>query len=294
MTLLNRLPYHLSHKVHGAYSMRLFSILVYLWFIINAFMFWHVRDLVWGPRNIFFRQGHADGIVENFFYQLVYDAHRFHLIFYSHLVCAFISLFERKWSFIPRIITWATGLMLYYAAVEAFNSGMLLMLLMACYSSVVYTKEASSLRNVMTNLARIACIVQLVLVYFVATVYKVAGDQWLAGNAMYYTLHIDHFSSGFWQRGNLLRAALPMHTLTWLALAYQLLFPMMISWKKARKWWLAIGILFHLFIGIFMHLWDFALAMMFCYALFTSEEIAKKMMPFRTLRNKKPAAPLAP
>ena len=105
-------------------ALRLLTVLVYGWFIINVLMIWKVRDYLWGINNVFYRQGHADDMLQNFFYQLIYDAERFHPIFYTHIICALLSMIERRWSFIPRLLTWMTGLMLYYAATEAFNSVM--------------------------------------------------------------------------------------------------------------------------------------------------------------------------
>lgn len=278
MRYIYRITNYFSSYVHAPQSLRLFSILVYLWFLINACMTWSVRDLLWGPKTVFYRQGHADGIIENFIYRLVYDTSEFHVIFYVHLICALLSLFEKKWSFIPRIGTWLTGLMLYYAAVEAFNSAMLLMLLMAFYCSVVYVKDASSYRNVLTNAARIACIIQVMIVYAVATIYKLGGEQWLSGTAVYYLMHIDHYTVRSIQDSVLLKTSWIMKALTYFALAYQLLFPFIIWFKKSRLWFLLVGLLFHLFIGFVMHLWDFALAMIFCYALFLPERMSGNIM----------------
>ncbi len=275
---MDKITHHLTDKVIAPHSMRLFSTLVYAWFLINVMLVWNVKDLLWGPHNVFYRQGQADSFIENFFYQLIYDATRFKVIFAIHILSAFIGISEKTWSFLPRIFAWATGWILFYAAVQAFNSGMMIMLSLAFFCSIVYAKATGVFRITLTNVARYACIIQISLVYLVASVYKLSGAQWLAGDAMYYTLNIDQFSSSMWIDSWMLKSCFVMKSLTYFALIYQFLFPVMIWIKKGRNLYLLIGVAFHLFIGIFMHLWDFALAMIFAYALFFDDAFAKRML----------------
>ena len=147
---------------------------------------------------------------------------------------------------------------------------MLLMILMALFCSVVYTKAVTHYGIALTNAARLACLIQLAIVYFTAGVYKASGTQWLEGSALYYTAHIEHFSSP-WMREFFTNNFFLSKALTWFGLAYQLLFPLFLFIKKGRWIFLALGIAFHLFIGMFMHLWDFATAMMLCYVLLIDE-----------------------
>lgn len=276
----------LSSTVIAPSALRLLSFLIYLWFIINIMMIWNIKDMLWGIDNVFYRQGHSNNFLENFFYQLIYDATRFKFIFWTHVICAFLSLPEKNWSFIPRILTWLTAWMLFYSAIQAFNSGMMLMMMLAFYCSIVYTKQSSSYRIVLTNIAYYACIIQIMLVYLVAAVYKLSGEQWLAGSAIYYTLHIDHFSAPFWKNSWMIHSALMMKCMTWFGLGYQILFPLIIWIKRGRLLFLLAGIAFHLFIGIFLHLWDFALAMIFAYAVLLHENTAKKILSFMRIKLK--------
>lgn len=179
---------------------------------------------------------------------------------------------EFRWSFIPRLLTWATGWMLFYSATEAFNSGMMIMLMMAFFSAFIFTKARNFYGVAITNVMRVACITQVIIVYAVAGFYKLLGTQWPAGEAFYYALQIDQYSSPFWQSANLIGVPGLYATLNYIGLGYQLLFPIVIWIKKIRGMFLIIGLSFHLFIGIFMHLWDFAFAMIFCYVLFLEDK----------------------
>jgi hypothetical protein len=58
---------------------------------------------------------------------------------------------------------------------------------------------------------------------------------------------------------------------------FQFTFPIIINWKTTRKYAVIIGVSIHLYIGIFMHMWDFALAMMVPYTLFANrDDIAQR------------------
>ncbi len=271
-----------SSRVNAPYATRFFTLLIYVWFLIQAVSVWQYRDLFWGESSVIFRTPRTNSLLYNFFFQLVYSPERFSLIYWTHILMAVVSVFEFRWSFITRSITWASGMILFSAAPQCYNSGVLFMLLMAVYSIFVYTKASSSIPVVITNLCRVAMVLQVILIYFYSSLYKLGGGQWLSGEAVYYALNIDVYSSPFWQ--SMSKYTLLWMVVTYLALAYQLLFPLLLLFKKQRSWLLIIGIMFHVMIGIVMNLWDFAFAMIFCYALFMKEEHAKFLMPFRTLR----------
>lgn len=282
MKFLNNIVKHLSDTTQAPYSTRLFTLLIYCWFVVNAFSLWDIKDIIWGENSIVYRSARPANLLNNFFFQLVYNPERFQVIYWTHLFATLISLFEFKWSFVTRLITWATGMMLYCSAPQAFNSGILIMLLMSLYSTFVYTKSSSEYRKVISNLSRYAMIIQVMMIYLLSSFFKLCGNHWVEGQAVYYALNIDVYSSPFWQ--GLSKHHLLWTIITYLSFAYQLLFPFLIWFKGKRNWLLIAGVFFHLMIGLVMNLWDFAFAMIFCYALFMKEEQAKWLMPFRTLR----------
>lgn len=273
----NNVTAFLADEVRSSVSLRVFASLVYLWLFLQAILLWGDADILWQKSKILYRHGVSGSFLENFFYQLVWHPQRFHWIFSIHLLSALLGVFDKRWSVIPRITAWATGLIIFYSAVHIFNSGMLLMVLMAFFCSIVYTKAKSSYGIALTNAARIACLAQLCIVYFTAGVFKASGGQWLDGSALYYTAHIDHFSSPglrtfFTEFYHLSQG------LTWFGLAYQLLFPLFLFVRRGRWIVLFLGMAFHLFIGLFMHLWDFATAMMICYVLLIPDDFWKRSL----------------
>jgi hypothetical protein len=275
---MNDMIMRLSAEVRKPNALRLFTVLVYSWFLINAVLVLPYIQMMWDRQNVFFRQGHSDTLIENFIYHLIYAPSVFRYVFGIHIVSALLSMLEFRLVFVPRLVTWITALMLYYSAAEAFNSGMMLMMMLAFYGSVILTNSDNPYRKALTNLAALACVIQIGLVYFAAAMYKLGGTQWPSGTALYYALHIDRFSSDLWLGSSALRSAMLMKILTWTALAYQLLFPVMLFVKRGRNVFLMVGVVFHLFIWVVMHLWDFALAMIFSYSILIQDDLAGKIL----------------
>jgi hypothetical protein len=275
---MNDMIMRLSAEVRKPNALRLFTVLVYSWFLINAVLVLPYIQMMWDRQNVFFRQGHSDTLIENFIYHLIYAPSVFRYVFAIHIISALLSMLEFRLVFVPRLATWITALMLYYSAAEAFNSGMMLMMMLAFYGSVILTNSDNPYRKALTNLAALACVIQIGLVYFAAAMYKLGGTQWPSGTALYYALHIDRFSSDLWLGSSAVRSAMLMKILTWTALAYQLLFPVMLFVKRGRNVFLMVGVVFHLFIGVVMHLWDFALTMIFSYSILIQDDLAGKIL----------------
>jgi predicted DCC family thiol-disulfide oxidoreductase YuxK len=117
------------------------------------------------------------------------------------------------------------------------------------------------------NAAMLAVALQVCLVYAVAGLYKVQGEMWQSGTALYYIMRVDEFSwpgySELIYRNGLLVAALSYATV-----AFQVSFTFLFLLnRRTRLLALASGISFHLGIGIFMGLVTFS-------ALLISVELA--------------------
>jgi hypothetical protein len=258
----------MQHPIEYAGALRLFVRLVYAWFIISIFMTWDIRSLIWGPETVLMRFGGASNITTNVAYALVFKLSLFPWVFWTHLIGAIASMFEFKYVWLPRLLTWFTGLLLFYAGYNAFNAGNVLMLAFAFYCIPVRTKTNDPFQHILNHLSRTASIAQIVLLYLVAALYKLNGDMWPSGEALYYTLEIERFSTDWIKNSGITHQWFLMKALTFGVMAYQFAFPVLIWFKKIKTPLLLVGVLFHLTTGVVMHLWDFALAMIFSYAIF--------------------------
>ncbi len=281
---IDTLIHKLSSPGEHVHSHRLFVRVVYGWMIIQALLLWTTRELIWGPETILKRYSASKDVIGNLVYSLMYDLDRFPFVYYPHILLAVISMFDFRWAFIPRALTWFTGLMLFFAGIPAYNSGMLLMLLLAFYCIPVFTNSKSPFRQVLNHFARYAAILQIALCYLFSSLFKLMGDQWLDGSAVYYALHIDRFSQPWLMQTGWGEWKIVWTALTYMALGYQILFPFVIWFTRHRNWFLITGVCLHLFICVIMNLWDFGLAMIACYALFLSEPTARRIENLVRLR----------
>ena len=111
------------------------------------------------------------------------------------------------------------------------------------------------------NTVLILCWYQILLVYLVSSLLKLAGEEWVEGTAIYYALSIDQFRV-FPVLSDLVWQFTPAIVLgSWLALWVQLLLPVLAIWRPTRYIAVALITGMHLGIAILLSLWPFSLAM---------------------------------
>jgi hypothetical protein len=128
----------------------------------------------------------------------------------------------------------------------------------------------------LSRLSLLGAGIQVGLIYFYTALYKLTSWQWLSGEAIYQTFVSDWFSNET-IRG--IAHVMPYFIsviVAYIIMLFQLTFPIIINWKKTRKFAVILGVSIHLYIGIFMHMWDFALAMMVPYVLFFRKSEIKR------------------
>lgn len=252
-------------------SLRVAVVFVYGWFLLNLVLVFPNLNLLWGNESVIMRGSGSDGILSNFIYHLVYVPSHAYFVIVVHALAAFVSMFAFRFVFLFRITTWITGLMLYFSAYDAFNSGFLVMLLFSFFLIPVVHNSGKSMWIQINNIVWVVCVVQLSIVYALSAGYKWIGIQWPSGNAIYYSFAIDRFSFPSIQQ-TLSGTAWLWKILTWAVLIYQTVFPIVVWIKKWRMKLVVTGILFHLLIAVMMGLWDFGLAMIFAYAFLLPEK----------------------
>ena len=124
--------------------------------------------------------------------------------------------------------------------------------------------------------------IHICIFYFISGLDKLMDPKWLNGEALQTVSSLSEYAvNGFQNLNNL-------HLLTflsWAAIVFELSFGILIWFKLVRFWVLITGIIFHLFIAIFLSLPDFSLVMLSSYLLFYS--INPKQ--FKMDKTKKPA-----
>ena len=149
--------------------------------------------------------------------------------------------------------------------------------------------------NLLSNLAAFSIMLHLCIAYFSSGMLKLMDPYWWRGEALYYAFQMERFI------GTPLNRYITQYPLlsvagTYAALAFEILFPVLIWFKKLRKPLLVIGILFHLSIYIFMMIYAFQVVFVLIYGLFVPHETWLQIMQryFPWLLRRKPAIRSSP
>lgn len=118
------------------------------------------------------------------------------------------------------------------------------------------------------NTALILCCFQIIVVYTASGVWKIIGDDWLNGTAVFYALRIDNFMLYPALNELLWQSNLVIYVVTFLALWVQTLFGLLILWRPSRILALVSLIFMHLGIALLLGLWPFSLVMIALDMLF--------------------------
>ncbi|MGW6603286.1 HTTM domain-containing protein [Streptomyces sp. NPDC055036] len=120
------------------------------------------------------------------------------------------------------------------------------------------------------NLGVLAIALQVCLVYVVSGLYKVQGQMWQDGTALFYVLRVPEFSfpalSHFVYENDFL-----VFSGTYVTVLFLVYFPLGILVPALRPWAAVMSIGFHLGIGLLMGLTGFALTMVACDLVFLSK-----------------------
>ncbi|MFM7769892.1 MAG: hypothetical protein ACKO8Q_04980 [Bacteroidota bacterium] len=240
---------------------------VYGWFVLFFILYASDISAIWGTNSALIRYSAADTPVNNFVYILMYQLHWFWIVAALHLIAAILSFMNFWQTSLFRIIVWVTGVLLYFSGIPAMNSGYLFMLLLAFYCIPFVSRPKMELHFFLNRIVLFTCKLQLYLVYVFSAIFKVTSKQWLSGEALYYTFTSDRFSPEWIKKLSFYSPFWVIIILAYFIMVFQLFFPIWSIWNKTRKWAIYIGVLMHIYIGLVMGLWDFALAMLIPYLL---------------------------
>ena len=123
-------------------------------------------------------------------------------------------------------------------------------------------------RNAAHNASLVLCCFQIIVVYFVSGIWKLKGEDWVSGEALFYALRIDAFMAYPAINELLWQSSLFIYIATFIALWTQTLFPLAVMWRPTRIFVLVALVFMHLGIAVLLGLWPFSLAMIALDMLF--------------------------
>ncbi len=131
--------------------------------------------------------------------------------------------------------------------------------------------DFSSIQNALNNSFYWIMLIQVCILYFFSTLYKLLDENWRSGDAVMYISNVSAYSS------ELMRAMFSeSHFLSSIAsysiLIYQGFFSILVWFKKIKIPFLLFGVFFHLSIAFGMGIFTFGIVMCLVYLLFLGDE----------------------
>ncbi|CAL9450051.1 hypothetical protein SUDANB176_02422 [Streptomyces sp. enrichment culture] len=130
------------------------------------------------------------------------------------------------------------------------------------------------------NLGVLMVAAQICLVYVVSGLYKVMGEEWQDGTALFYIMRVAEFELPGWSHLVYENDFLVVLG-TYGTVAFLVYFPLGVLVPALRPWAAAASICFHLSIAFFMGLTGFALTMIACDLVFLSGALDRALSRVR-------------
>ncbi len=173
-------------------------------------------------------------------------------------VAATVLLLAGLWTRWAALATWVLSMSFANVNPNIDNAGdtirgIILFYLMLCPCGAAWSVDAWRRRQREVGPAFVwpwvlrLLFVQLVFIYFMNGLYKLAGSGWLEGNSLYYVLGDLSLT-----RVSAEQVAIPLvltQIATWLVLAWEVTFPVLVLFRRTRNLALWFGVAFH--VGIF-------------------------------------------
>lgn len=202
------------------------------------------------------------------------------LFIFGQIISLTLNLFN-KWTTITGILAYFFTINLFLKAGLFFTGGEILIALLLFYLIFIDTKkEVSFIQNVLNNTFYYAMIIQVFVLYFFSTYFKLFDPNWTNGMALTYISEIEFYSSGWFKSFvNISPSLAKIATIS--VLIYQAIFPIAVWFKKIKIPYLMYGVLLHLGIAFGMGIFSFGITMIITYILFLEKKhidyFSKKM-----------------
>jgi hypothetical protein len=249
--------------------------LLYVYLIIRAVLWLKHFDLLFGENSIVYINARSIGWVKDLAFILYSNTHVWlSLVFLLALIgLSLVSLFGKGFYFFCDLLIWFIVINIHNKLYPSLTGGDLLLNQFLVFNCVVSqsllktNSRFSDLKILLHNLAVLAIMIQLCLVYFLSGLAKIGDTEWLEGRAIMAVSQIRHFSLSDFLAYSSERDPLYI-LLNYLVVAYQVLFPILVWLKPIKKPLLLLGIGMHVYIGLVMGLPEFGLIMIIAYVYF--------------------------
>ncbi len=257
-------------------TIRLFKSGIYGILLLNTLFLLPMAGQIWGPDSVIMPLSHPDTLLYNLWFMLMKESVApWYPVVLAVQMLSVLGWFTGRARLLFSVMIFVSTSVLFTSAHLYTTGGHTLMKLLLFYLMLIPDKPKSRLQFAIANLFLLACKIQLAIVYLFAGLFKLHGSYWLNGEALYYVLSLREFSHPVLQSW-LLDQTVLLKMGTWIGLGYQLLFPLLVWFRKTKMPLLMIGILFHLVVAFGFGLPDFGLFMIVSYTMFVSNSTSAR------------------
>lgn len=217
----------------------------------------------------------------------------YYLFFLYGILFFIMSYFFLPLKRVSLIMVYILLMNLYHKTAPLQNGGfslltMELFMLLFIDEDAQKTKNSywKSIKITVANFTFLAMRLQVVMLYLVASYYKLQGETWVDGSAFYYVLYNDMYTHPMFTE-NFIDNTFVIKSVSWFTLLFQMGFPILVWINKTKNIMLIAGIFLHLMIAWVMGIVDFGIIMILMYTLFNSETFNKRILSLFSFKNKK-------
>ena len=136
--------------------------------------------------------------------------------------------------------------------------------------------KGASVSTVLHNTGIVLIAMQVFVVYLASAMFKIQGQLWQDGTALYYILRVPEFA---WPvvTDHITRSAALVVASTYFTVFFQLLFPVLIALRQTRVLAIVVALLFHGGIGLLMGLTSFSIYIIATEAIFLSDRHYRRL-----------------
>lgn len=249
-----------------------FKRLLYALLMIKAMAWWYRYDLYFGQDAVIRTSPVGMHGVDDLAFVLYGSKAGLNAVFIGAVIAiCLLRLTGLKLYFFPDLLLWFLAVNLHNKLYPTLTGGDYLLNQFLLFNCFLMVSDSAGerwwpvLKRLFHNLAVIGVMAQVCLVYLFSALAKCLDPVWLSGNAVFAVSQVRHYAPGIrlWHKPGFLPALL-----NYLVLFYQLLFPLLIWFKKIKKAFILLGIGMHLYIAFFMGLPGFAAVMILGYLYF--------------------------
>ncbi len=136
------------------------------------------------------------------------------------------------------------------------------------------------IQTIVHNAGRFLIAWQVCMIYFWAAFWKLGGDSWRDGTAMFYVLEIERFQIFPWLSNIIAQNSVLVAILTYITIVFQMGFPFLMWDQRVKPYMVAFGVSLHLGIATLLGLVSFSAIMMLADLSILSDEQFEKIHVF--------------